>query len=135
MKALFVDTAGWMAMADAAEPAHGDARAARDGWLRTGGVLISTNFVQDETLTLLRIRLGIDAAEQWWTRVAQSPRLRWEAIDAQRTERALAWFFKWRDKSFSFTDCSSFVVMRELRIRQALTTDHHFRQAGFETVP
>jgi predicted nucleic acid-binding protein len=35
------------------------------------------------------------------------------------------------DKTWSFTDCVSFVVMRELRIRDAFTTDHRFEQAGY----
>lgn len=50
-------------------------------------------------------------------------------------ERARSWFFEGEDKDFSFTDCSSFVVMREVRSRTALTTDRHFAQAGFEVVP
>jgi predicted nucleic acid-binding protein len=45
------------------------------------------------------------------------------------------WFFKWRDKQFSFTDCTNFVVMKERRLRRALTSDRHFIQAGFEAVP
>lgn len=40
-----------------------------------------------------------------------------------------------RDKDYSFTDCTSFAVMRELRLREALTTDRHFRQAGFGVLP
>jgi predicted nucleic acid-binding protein len=44
-------------------------------------------------------------------------------------------FFRYRDKEFSFTDCTSFVVMRQLRIREALTTDRHFVQAGFGVKP
>jgi len=44
-------------------------------------------------------------------------------------------FFRHRDKDCSFTDCTSFVVMREPRVRDALTTDRHFRQAGFQVVP
>ncbi len=35
----------------------------------------------------------------------------------------------------SFIDCTSFIVMRELKINQALTTDHHFRQIGFPILP
>ncbi|WP_199307090.1 type II toxin-antitoxin system VapC family toxin [Alkalinema sp. FACHB-956] len=35
------------------------------------------------------------------------------------------------DKPWSLVDCSSFIVMRQMTIQQALTTDHHFEQAGF----
>jgi len=52
-----------------------------------------------------------------------------------RAEKARAWFFKWRDKSFSFTDCTSFSIMRELNIKKVLTGDRHFREAGFEILP
>ena len=64
MKALFVDTAGWMACADAADPAHGPARAARDAALEAGRFLVTTDYVVDETLTLIRVRLSLAAAEQ-----------------------------------------------------------------------
>ena len=39
--------------------------------------------------------------------------------------------FRRRDKKFAFTDCTSFVVMKERRLRKALTRDRHFKQAGF----
>lgn len=38
------------------------------------------------------------------------------------------------DKTWGMTDCISFVVMREKRIKQALTADRHFVQAGFEVL-
>ena len=135
MKRLFVDTAGWMSMADGGDAQHNAACRARDTWLRQGGLLITSDYVLDETLTLIRMRLGIDAAETWWSQVSESPRLKVEWIHADRAEKARAWFFRWRDKSFSFTDCTSFVVMRQMRIRDALTLDEHFRQMGFNVLP
>jgi hypothetical protein len=135
MRTLFVDTSGWMACADAADPAHKSAIAARDAWLEKNGLLLTTDYVVDETLTLLRLRLGMDEAEAWWLQVEASTKLRWESIDQNRAERAREFFFRYRDKEFSFTDCTSFVVMRELKMREALTTDHHFSQAGFIARP
>lgn len=134
-KAAFVDTAGWMMLADASDPLHSKGSKFRDDWLRGGGSLVSTDFVLDETLALVRVRLGLDAAERWWGQVEDSARLSWEWIDPVRAEKARRWFFRWRDKSFSFTDCTSFVVMRERRLRTALTSDRHFRDAGFEMAP
>ena len=135
MKALFVDTAGWIACADAADPGHRGSCEERDTALEQGAILITTDYVIDETLTLMRKRLGIQAAEKWWQQIENSSRLRWEWIGIQRAEKACALFFRHRDKDYSFTDCTSFVVMQELRIRQALSTDSHFRQMGFQVLP
>jgi predicted nucleic acid-binding protein len=96
---------------------------------------VTTDYVVDETLALLRMRLGLPAAEACWAQVERSARLRWQWIDASRAEKARALFFRHRDKDYSFTDCTSFVMMRELRIKEALTTDRHFRQAGFQPLP
>ncbi len=135
MKALFVDTAGWAACADAADAAHAEAAAARDRWLERAGLLVTTDYVLDETLTLLRFRLGLQATETWWSQIEGSSRLRWEFISPERAEKARAIFFRYRDKDFSFTDCTSFVVMRDLKLRQVLTTDRHFSQMLFTVQP
>jgi predicted nucleic acid-binding protein len=135
MKQMFVDTAGWTAAADEADSLHKDVCLSRDTWLESGGVLVTTDYVVDETLTLLRMRISLAAAEAWWDQIEGSSRVRIEWMHADRMERARAFFFRYRDKSFSFTDCTSFVVMKELRLRKVLTLDAHFRQAGFEAVP
>jgi predicted nucleic acid-binding protein len=135
MKGLFVDTAGWMSCADENDPAHGRAMAARDQWLEQGGLLVTTDYIVDETLTLLRMRLGLPAAEAWWRQIEGSTRIRWEFIGLDRADAARAFFFRCRDKDFSFTDCTSFTVMRELKIREVLTTDRHFAQIGFGLKP
>lgn len=124
-----------MMLADEGDSQHESARSFRDEWLAGAGVLVSSDFVMDETLTLIRMRLGLNAAEHWWEQVEGSPRVHWEWIDPSRAEKARHWLFRWRDKDFSFTDCSSFVVMKERRIRAALTNDRHFAQAGFQLYP
>jgi uncharacterized protein len=135
MKGLFVDTAGWMACVDAGELSHGPACEARDTALEAGALLVTTDYVMDETLTLIRIRLGLPAAKAWWEQVEGSSRVRWEWVGMERAEKARKTFFRFRDKSYSFTDCTSFVVMQELRLKEALTTDRHFRQMGFQVLP
>jgi predicted nucleic acid-binding protein len=54
-------------------------------------------------------------------------------VPAERTlfDRGLDLYEKRPDKSWSLTDCTSFVVMEREKISQALTADHHFEQAGF----
>lgn len=124
-----------MACADAADPAHARSCEARDAALEAGQTLVTTDFVADETLTLIRLRLGIAAAEAWWQQVDRSPRVRWERVDSALFERARQLFFQHRDKALSLTDCTSFTVMREFRLTHALTTDRHFRHVGFQLVP
>ena len=45
----------------------------------------------------------------------------------------LAWVMldQYNDKLWSLVDASSFVIMRAEGMREAITTDHHFEQAGF----
>ncbi len=135
MRPMFVDTAAWVSAADSADISGPLVRQIRDQWLSEGAILVTTDYVVDEILTTIRFRLGLDAAEAWWRQIEGSTRLRVESVGEARRERARLLFFGYRDKDFSFTDCCSFVVMRELRIRRVLTLDHHFRQMGFEVVP
>ena len=135
MKGLFVDTAGWMACADAADPAHRRACDARDRALEQGRVLVTTDYVIDETLTLIRKRMNLSAAEAWWLQMDGSSRVRWEWIGMVRADKARSVFFRHRDKDYSFTDCTSWVVMQELKLKHVLTTDRHFRQMGFQVLP
>ncbi len=53
------------------------------------------------------------------------------AGDKNLFAEALIEYSKSHDKSYSFTDCSSFVIMSNRKIMHALTHDDHFNQAGF----
>ncbi len=135
MRAVFVDTGAWMACADAADPAHEPCSAARDAALEAGKPLITSDLVIDETLTLIRFRLGLGAAIAWWHQIEGTARLRCEWIERDRFERARHLFFQSRDEGLSFTDCTTIALMRELKLTTVIATDGHFRQLGFEVVP
>ena len=53
---------------------------------------------------------------------------------SQVFDKAFALYKKYDDKEWSFVDCISFIVMRERGIKQALTFDRHFEQAGFVAI-
>jgi uncharacterized protein len=56
-------------------------------------------------------------------------------VDRDLYEAGWGYFVRHADKRYSLTDCISFIVMQERGLRQALTFDQHFSQAGFEALP
>ena len=130
MKRAFVDTSGWYAYVRADEPAHGAIRAALERW---EGRLVTTYFVFDETVTLSRMRLGSAHAARIGETLLDPGVVELVRLLPEDFEDAWGLFKKNADKGWSFTDCSSFAVMRRLRLTEAIATDRHFRQAGFET--
>ena len=128
---VFVDTAGFLALWDAGDEHHSRAVRLQEELARRNRRFVTTEYVVDETVTLLLVRHSHAAAADFLQTIERSEALRLEWIDPARFHSASAWFRKHADKEWSFTDCVSFVVMRELRIRAAFTTDHQFRQAGF----
>ncbi len=128
---VFVDTAGFLALWDAGDAHHRRAVELQEELALRNRRFLTTEYVVDETVTLLLVRHSHAAAADFLQTIERSEALRLEWIDPARFHAASVWFRKHSDKEWSFTDCVSFVVMRELRIRDAFTTDHHFRQAGF----
>ena len=129
---VFVDTSGWYAVIDRRDRYHRRAEEAIRGLLKVGRRLITTDYVVDEAGTLAKARAGALAATRLLDLLRESRAVEWEWIGSDRFARAEARFRKQADQAFSFTDCTSFEVMRERSLRAALTSDHHFRIAGFE---
>jgi len=97
--------------------------------------LFTNDYVLDETLTLMRARLGHDKAVEFGRWVLQSPLVKIIHIDEETWQAAWEIFVKHKDKDFSFTDCTSFAIMRKLGLINAFTFDRHFEQAGFNILP
>lgn len=128
---VLMDSAGFLALWDAGDEYHSAALRLQKGLLGRQRRFLTTEYIVDETVTLLLVRHSHAAAADFLRTLERSETLRLEWIDPSRFHAGAEWFQKHSDKEWSFTDCVSFAVMRELRIRDAFTTDHHFRQAGF----
>jgi uncharacterized protein len=63
--------------------------------------------------------------------LADDPRFEILPADQRFLDRAIALYQQRTDKDWSLTDCTSFLVMQDRGLTDALTGDHHFQQAGF----
>jgi predicted nucleic acid-binding protein len=130
---VFVDTSGFYALLVAGDAAHAMASAVvRDAAGKRR--FVTTDYVLDEAATLLKARGCAGALKPLFDVVLNSNACRIVWVDSDLFHAARLFFAKHADQPYSFTDCVSFVVMRMGRIRSALTTDAHFRQAGFEVL-
>lgn len=126
---VFVDTSFIVALLNTRDQYHRAAVAVENAGDRTR--LVLTRAVCMEIGNTLRGRLFRARAADLLAGMERDPRFVIVPWDEEMYVPALGLFRNRPDKNWSLTDCMSFVVMRERGITDALTTDHHFRQAGF----
>ena len=129
---LFVDTSAWLALNDKNDQHHKAALTKSDTIKRQKIELITSDYIIDETLTIIRYRVSHKAAVVFGDSLIGSNIV--TILNIREEERFKAWtlFKRYGDKDFSFTDCTSFVLMKKLRIEKAFAFDDHFVQTGFE---
>jgi predicted nucleic acid-binding protein len=130
----FADTSFFFALAAKRDRTHEPAVKAFIRLLRLQRPLVTTDYVLDETLTLTKARTSAKVALALLDRIESSPALSIQHITHDRFAAAKAFFRKHADHGYLFTDCTSFVLMHEMKIRDVLTTDRHFAEAGFRTM-
>lgn len=130
---IFVDTSAWFANLVTKEKNH----AAAVAWTNDNHEdLVTSDFVVDETLTLLRARYEESQVQTLGNLFFNAHFV--EIIHITEDDVRLAWhlFRDYSDKQWSFTDCTSKVIMQRLGIKKAFAFDHHFRQfRDIEVVP
>lgn len=132
---LFVDTSAWVAYYDTDDRWHTVAKAAIASLLNQRVTFVTTDYVLDETITLLLYHAGRQCALAFGDEVQRSRQVKLVRIDADTWQQAWRLFKQYDDKTWPFTDCSSFVIMREMGLWQAFAFDRHFEQAGFQLWP
>jgi predicted nucleic acid-binding protein len=130
---VFIDTAGWAVLFVRTEPQHSQASALFRQWKRQGRQLVTTNYVLAELISLFISPLCVPRPAQFRYIDTVKAVAYVEIVHVDPALDAAGWaLLKSRpDKEWSLVDATSFIVMQERSMIEALTTDHHFEQAGF----
>ena len=132
---IFVDTGAWMAVTVRNDKHHLQALGVLEKFQRQFVQLFTTDYVLDETLTLVRMRAGHQKAVEIGKSIVDSPLIRTVNIEKQIWGEAWKIFQRYKDKVWSFTDCTSFAVMDLFQIENAFAFDKNFKQYGKKMLP
>ena len=135
MKPAFLDSGYLIALEAADDENH---RAALRHWRSDAGAslpLVTTTYVVAEVVTFFNSRGKHAKAVEIGQRLLTSPSVRIVHVDQSLFFQAWRYFREHSDKTYSLTDCVSFVLMGSLELRTALAFDRHFVQAGFQKLP
>ena len=128
---LFIDTSGYFSCLVQRDDRHWEAAAIlREA--RGHRRLVTTDYVLDELVTLLRARRLGHLVDRVFEITFSSRVCRVEWMDRPRFEVVREYLRQHADHAYSFTDCFSFCIMAQLGLDEALTKDEHFREAGFQ---
>lgn len=128
MKAHFADTFFFVAMLDESDAGHTRVHAFAAAQVRQ---LVTTRWVLVETANAFCAPEFRGAAANFLLSVENDPSVRIVGDSDELYQRGLLLYSERPDKAWSLTDCISFLVMDDADLREALTEDHHYTQAGF----
>ena len=138
MKKIFIDTSAWDAIEDSGDANHVAAMIFKDE-IANRYELITSNYILDETYTLLLINIGYErtvAFHRQLEMLIKAGVLQVIQLSENIVEKAWNIFEKYnQDKCWSFTDCTSYAAMKELDIDEVFSFDRHFEQMGLIRKP
>ena len=131
---IFVDTSGWMGFFVSNEPIHRRCRQILAQSISQKVGLVTTSYVLTELVPLLssRTRLSRPQILSLLESLESIAELEIVHITPELHQNAFQLLRSRPDKNWSWVDAASFVVMQNRGLTQALTSDHHFDQAGLE---
>lgn len=133
---IFADTSALKSVFDKNDDFHKRAIAFWKRIKEEGKVILTSNFILDELFTLFRSQMGKVAALQLRQDLLESPeQLKLLRITVKDEQKAWEYFENLPDRYLSFTDCTSFALMKRLGLKEVFTFDKHFVKVGFKVYP
>lgn len=126
---MFLDTSGLLCLHNRAEPFHAHARSL----YHAAHVRLTHSYVLAEFVSLANARhLPRLAALTFVVDLVGNPDIETAWVDEALHREAIDLLLARQDKTYSLCDAVSFVLMRQRHLTEALTTDRHFEQEGFQ---
>ena len=135
MTPLFLDTGYLLALELSNDQNHRPALRHWRSLTRSLPPLVTTTYIFDEVVTFFNSRGHHAKAVEVGGNLVASRSVTLVHVDEDLFLEGWRYFQRHEDKSFSLTDCISFVVMERRALDTALTFDKHFAQAGFKRLP
>ena len=98
-------------------------------------LFLISDYIFDEVLTVLLVRAGKFLSTHAGEKILADDRIEILQTDEEIFQKAWLIYRMFGDKEWSFTDCTSYVFMKNLSINTGVSFDEHFRQFGFRTLP
>lgn len=135
MDTLFADTSFFVAYHNSKDENHGAAQSLVQGFEGFPILLVTTDYVFDEVMAVQLVRGNKLIAVQSGRAILEDPHIEILRIDEDLFNEAWEVFHGFQDKEWSFTDCTSYVLMKKLNIETGVSFDRHFRQFSIRVIP
>ena len=131
---VFIDSSAFKALVDENDDFSVEAERLLEILKKKNCSLLTSNFILDESFTLLRVKCGLEKAlilREFLIR--GQPKIKVARVMVKDETEAWKWFTKDWSK-LSFTDCVSFAVMKRMGVKRVFSFDRHFARVGFKLV-
>lgn len=131
MTAVFVDTYYYLALLNKNDVQH-ERVALTSRTLRVSQ--LTTDWILMELADALCAPFSRQNVVRFWKSLLKSANVTVLPPEKKLLDKAFTLYAERPDKDWSLTDCTSFVVMQRMGLKDALTADRHFVQAGFNAL-
>lgn len=130
----FVDSVCWIAILNADDELHEVADTEYKKLMKSGFRFVASTAVLNEVANALCKPRYRGSVVEFYKRLKKSQRVEIVFVDEKLWASGWDLYENRPDKEWSLTDCISIVIMQEQGLREALTNDKHFEQAGFNAI-
>ncbi|CAN5595541.1 hypothetical protein BH10BAC5_BH10BAC5_28110 [soil metagenome] len=128
---IFIDTWGFKALIDSDDEHHNNVKKLFEDFWINKSKLFTTDYILDETITLLSVKAGAKAAKKFTDIIIAGEAVEIKWVEKRSFYESLELKFKYSDKpKISFTDFTSMAVMHSNDIKHIVTNDKHFESVN-----